>query len=187
MTANIIDASFCSPQTEFFGLQAQQNPADVDSVTLDSLESLSIAFPANNMVAQQIAERLAARLTQIGIPHNVPQAVADEQFPQLRASGDYGILVDRFTPSFREANYNAMELLNRGYQLPSEFPADWEESLLQGTPANSPVIQQFAQAGIFSPVLTSRSFGILPVELRDIQLYKNNVLDLSTSWFPRRR
>jgi len=187
VTANIIDASFCAPQTDFFGLQAQQNSADVDSLAIDSLESLSIVFPANNMVAQQIAERLAARLTQIGIPHEVPQSVAIDNFSQLRSSGDYDILVDHFTPSFRGNIYNAMELLNRGYQLPSGFPADWEETLLQNTSDNSPVIQQLAQAGIFSPVLASRSFGILPVELRDVQLYKSNVLDLSTSWFPRRR
>ncbi len=187
VTANIVDAAVCSPRTGLFGLETHPTTDPMDSIDVSGIRPIDIAYPASDQVTRQIGERLAARLTQIGIPYRIPRAVPDEEFGRLRTSNTYDILVDSYLPEYHDENYNVMQLLQRGYPIPSSIDETQTGTLLNGDSADARSLKSIvADAGIFFPILTAKSYYVIPQQLEDVSVQNSGCLDVSGAWFPRK-
>jgi len=186
VTANIVDAAVCSPRTELFGLETYPTAEPVDTLDVSGLRPVDIVYPASDQVARQIGERVAARLTQIGVPYQIPRAVPDEEFDELRASGNYDILVDSYLPEYTVSDYNVMQLLQRKYPIPASVDAAQLQNLPNGDASDDSALKnEIVKAGIFFPILTAKSYCVLPQPLREFSLIHRGRLDVSNAWFPR--
>ncbi|MCF7805846.1 MAG: hypothetical protein K9N46_16030 [Candidatus Marinimicrobia bacterium] len=187
VTANIIDEAECTVTSRFFGnRQIEPSSAELsDSAAIS--EPVSIAYRSGDPVGRQIAERLAARLSQQNIPREIPQGVPGDQFEEMRSRGDYGILVDTYSPAFGTPIYNLVDLLNRGYAINQDMK-NALHARLSSAPQNYPsaIEEHLINEGILVPVFRVTKYSVLPTELRGIQLLGTQEYGFSKAWMPIR-
>jgi MarR-like DNA-binding transcriptional regulator SgrR of sgrS sRNA len=154
--------------------------------TVRFTENLRMYYRQNDPVAEQIVQRLAIRLTQVGIPVQRPAGLSADRFRQVRKDGRYDILVDSMLPMFSSRQYTLYDLLQRGYVFDTTI-ADMLHTFLE-RPAGgdvSVIEDRLFDQGYLYPLIRTPLYIVLPRSMRNIQLAKPYVLDVSKSWFPR--
>lgn len=187
VTAEIIDDAECSPLSSFFTPQTEQTLRTPEKGREGPERPLKITYFEPDPIARQIAERLAARFTQLGIAHQLRSTLSPQEFNRIRSTGEYDILVDFYTPHFSHTSYDLIQLLERGYAIPPNLSpqlhhmitsADWSE----GAAIENTLINE----GIIYPILAAQSYCVLPANLREARLSGARGVDFSRAWFPRR-
>lgn len=153
--------------------------------TLPGGNSLRIYYTRQDPVAEQIALRFAVRLQQEGIAAQSPTGLSMERLQQIRAAGQYDILIDSFLPRFSSDVYNMYDLLQRGY-LFDEYLNQKADTLLvtEGDETILEIEQYLVDQRYLYTLIRTSLYAIVPRELNDIEYLDLLTLDLSRAWFP---
>lgn len=150
-----------------------------------AVHSLTIAYNARDAVSAQIAERLAAELAEIGVPHRSPVRLSPAGFSQSRQSGNYDILVDSYIPSYGEETYDLAQICYRGYVLENRI-ADKLGGIFGSTrQIDAREIERvLIDEAVLYPVIRVRNYFVRPTELMDTRVFGPAHLDFSRAWMP---
>ncbi len=145
-------------------------------------EPLRIIYRAGDVIASQIAARLSARLAQTGLAAKLPLALAENDFQAAMTGANYDILIDDCQAQFYSPAYDLLQLLQRGYAVPGMI----KDSLLAdlaGRPDNSYQAERaLIDSAILYPLVTVKTFAVLPETVRGIKLYGTETLDCARAW-----
>lgn len=145
-------------------------------------EPLRIIYRSGDMVASQIAGRLSARLAQTGLAAKLPLALGENEFQTAITSSNYDILIDHCQPQFFSPAYDFLQLLQRGYAVPGMIK-DTLMADLAGGPDNSYQAERvLIDQAILYPLVTVKTFAVLPEAIRGIRLYGTETLDCARAW-----
>ncbi len=147
---------------------------------------LKIAYKSGDNVARQIAERVAARMTQLNIPIRIPQPLSGTTFKAARRTGEYDFLVDSYTPRFAGKILDLANLLNQGYQLEALTKNEMAKALNSNSLSMAKNIEtQLLQNALFLPLVRAKEYVVLPRELRDVQPLPGQKFDFAKAWIPK--
>lgn len=184
VTANIITEAACTPAGSLTGETEFSVNAPHDTTAAKFSAPLSIAYKQNDIIARQIAERLAARLSQKQIPHRPPEGLSTSVFRQRRLTGGYDVLIDKLTPDFSSPRYIIKQLLQQGYAVPEEIQTA-EKNILAHDDNQALLLEKLLiQGGVIFPVLNTANYALLPPELRSIRVAGTSTLHLEDAWIP---
>jgi len=187
VTANIITEAYCEPIGSFISDQSISAGLQNDTTQFDLAQPLRIAFRAQDLVARQIAERLAARLSQKRIAHQSPEALSETRIQLLRESNRYDILIDSYVPEFNYEGYNLMQLVSRNYTIPESVKGMVSDAIGSGgSSAAFTAEKTLITEGILYPILGTANFAILPPIIRDVNIDNSTELQLQNAWIPFR-
>lgn len=148
--------------------------------------SLRIYYALLDPVAEQIAQRLAVRLRQVGISAQSPIGLSLERMKQIRIDGRYDILIDSFIPRFLSPAYNMYDLLQRGYLFDEQLQEMAEGLLLSEDGEKVAKIEHYFEEQCYLYTLIRTSFhAFVPQKLNDVEYSSILTLDLSRAWFPK--
>lgn len=187
VTANIITEAYCEPVGSLISDKIISANSHSDTTRFKLAQPLRIAFRDHDLVARQIAERLAARLSQKRIAHQSPEALSERGFQQLRASNRYDILIDSYIPEFNYEGYNLMQLVSKQYNIPESIQGMVSDAI--GTTGSSTALtadKALISQGILYPILGTANFAILPPVIRDVNVDNSTDLQLQNAWIPFR-
>jgi hypothetical protein len=138
-------------------------------------------------VAQQIAERLAARLSRLHIPCTAPQSLSDNAFEHKRRKGKYDILIDSYVPVFETALYNLAQLLQRGYVVDAAAVSSLKRALASAfSDGVADLEKMLVDEAVLHPVLRAGNYAVLPAGLKEARLFDAHVVDFGKAWLPLR-
>jgi ABC-type transport system substrate-binding protein len=172
-----------------FSLFADHRTPEADTEatgTVRFTDNLRMYYRQSDPVAAQIAQRLAIRMTQVGIPVQQPAGLSGERFGQVRRDGRYDILVDSQLPMFSSPEYRMYALLQRGYVFDAAIN-DMIQTLLE-RPAGDEVsaIEDYLyDQRYLYPLIRTPVYIVVPRAMRNITLLNPYVPDVSKGWFPR--
>jgi len=187
VTAEIIDDAECTPLSSLFTGQTDQTLRTPEQESEGPARPLKITYYEPDPIARQIAERLAARFTQLGIAHQLRSTLSPREFNRIRSAKGYDILVDSYIPHFAHTSYDLIQLLERGYAVPSNIPTQLRHMITRASWSEGTVLENtLIEEGIIYPILAAQSYCVLPANLRDARIAGGREVDFSRAWFPRR-
>lgn len=186
ITASIINEVNCTALTRFYSSSAIQTATPENFAPQKFVDDIAIQFVQSDLVSRHIAERLAARLTQLRIPHKSPEAVSYSRMDELRKDGSYSILIDSYAPQFQHSILNLAELIYRGYTLSDELHTGLTSALAEPDQEFPAALERklISEAYLF-PIVSVTNFAALPLNLQRLSLFGYGELDLSGTWLPR--
>jgi len=185
LLAEIITEAKCTVATTFLGAQRKPAIQPAETSRLSVNRPLSIAYRARDPVASQIAERLAARLTQVAAFDHVKLPMSAKEFEEFRRGSTYDILIDFFTSSFLTPVYNLAQLINQGYPLDGDILEQLPAALADSSLETADRIERLLiDRALLYPLVSTQTSAALPKMLQNVGLSGDNQLDLSKAWLP---
>lgn len=145
-------------------------------------EPLRIIYRSGDLIASQIAGRLSARLAQTGLAARLPLALAENDFQTAIASANYDILIDHCQAQFFSPAYDLLQLLQRGYAVPEMIKDTLMANLAGGADNSYQAERVLIDQAILYPLVTVKTFAVLPETVRGIRLYGTETLDCARAW-----
>ena len=186
ITASIINEVNCTALNRFYSPLATQTSSPENFAPQKFVDDIAIQFLHNDIISRHIAERLAARLTQLRIPHQPPEPISRAAMGERRMSGEYTILIDSYAPHFQHDILNLAGLMQRGYTLSDDLHAGLEAALSdpgQNFPAE--LERTLISDAYLFPIVSVTNYAAVPLNIQRLLLYGYGELDLSGTWLPR--
>lgn len=172
--------------TSFFTETENQSYHPDGSSSRSFSNPLRIFYYARDPVAEQIAQRLAVRLQQEGIPARPPEGLERDRWRIIRNSRQYDILVDSMLPYFESPSYNLYELLHRGYIFDDELETRFQALLKANGDDEATDLEVYLhQNKYLYPLIRTPFYMVYPRELYDLDFRGNIILDFSGAWYPK--
>jgi hypothetical protein len=186
ITASIINEVDCSALSRFYSPSITRTSPPENFAPQKFVDDIAIQFLQNDIISRHIAERLAARLTQLRIPHLPPEAVSGASIGELRRNGDYTILIDSYAPHFQHGILNLAELMHRGYALSDALHAGLNAALSTSEQTYPAELERtlISDAYLF-PMVSVTNYAAAPLNIQKLLLYGYSELDLTGTWLPR--
>lgn len=185
VVSNIVTAGECEPASTFFDTYEARQSTSVRLSPQAFENILNISYRASDPVAQQIAERLAARLSQLGVSKHSLNALSDNAFESFRISGNYEILVDRFSPAFGTPLYNLAELMKSNYVVTASIRKSLETALSTKVPgADAEIERRLIENAILYPVVGLKTYAMVPPFIRDLRQDGTGHINFAKMWVP---
>jgi len=184
--ANIITEAECKVAPNFFvPLKIDFGQTSKPPVPKPT-RAISIAFRSRDGVARQIAERLAARMSQSRIPAHAPRGLGEEAFETVKKNSDYDILIDSITPTFATGVYNLAQLLNSGYVVDSSIYDKLENILSSPSLVEAEELERTLIEEVwFYPLVSIKNYVALPFALQGVKQSGGLTFDFSKAWLPK--